>query len=141
MKVRVEHITEGEEEIVFRIYPKTAGTKRTGSGTKLTGDADGETLLFLPGDIFYFEAVDGRVFAYLEKSVVAVSASLEKLEEQLGESGFVRVSKSVVMNVNEVRAFQGMMGNRIIATMNNGEQIIVSRHYAKEVRAFLKGGK
>lgn len=97
-----------------------------------------------PEDIFYFETVDGRVFAYLESSVWQIGRSLEALEKELGNSwngGFIRISKSCIVNLNHVELLTSIMGNRILMRMENGEEVVVSRHYASLLRAYLKAGR
>ena len=97
-----------------------------------------------PEDIFYFETVDGRVFAYLESRVWQIAKSLEALEKDLGNSwngGFLRISKSCIVNLNHVEQLTSIMGNRIQMRMENGEEVIASRHYASLLRAYLKAGR
>lgn len=113
-------------------------------GIRVTGSSQGITRRLLPEEIFYFEAVDGKVFAYLEEKVWQVNQSLEALEKELSgrrDMGFFRISKSCMVNLKHVEELISTMGNRIMAQMENGETVIVSRHYAKLLRAYLKAGK
>ena len=48
-------------------------------------------------DICYFEAVDNRVFAYLDTKVFEIHSKLYELEQQYGNADFFRVSKSVIV--------------------------------------------
>ena len=91
-----------------------------------------------PADILYFEVVDNKTFAYLYDSVWQVSFTLEKLETDLASYGFFRISKSCMLNLKQVNHFTSSMGSRITATMENKEEIIVSRHYAKILREKMK---
>lgn len=143
MRIRVEYITEGEEEIVFRLQEKKGVSKeeRLQQQEKLLGNLEGEKLLLLPDKILYFEYVEGKVFAYLKEQVLTINLSLEKLEERLGKRGFLRASKSVLLNINTITSFQTMMGNRLIATLSNEEKVVISRHYAKNLRNYLEGGE
>lgn len=97
-----------------------------------------------PEDIFYFDTADGKVFAYLESRVWQVAKSLETLEKELGglwDVGFFRISKSCIVNLRHVEQLTSTMGNRIVMRMENGEEVIVSRHYARRLRLYLKAGK
>ncbi|MBD5460004.1 MAG: LytTR family transcriptional regulator [Lachnospiraceae bacterium] len=100
-------------------------------------DGDRSALLD-PEEIFYFESVDKKVFACLASRVWQVSGSLERLEKELAGRNYLRASKSVLMNLGRVEEFTSTMGNRIIATMENGEKIVISRHYARRLRMLLK---
>ena len=63
-----------------------------------------------------------------------------KLVRLYSEEGFFRCSKAMVLNVYRIEKLQSLSGNRIDATMDNGEHVIISRRYAKELRVLLKGG-
>ena len=111
---------------------------------RITGSNENVSCSLLPENIYYFEAVDGKVFAYLEKEVWQVSHSLESLGRLLKAgrgSSFFRISKSCIVNLDHVEHLTSMMGNRIIAGMENGEEVIISRHYAGMFRDYLKYGR
>lgn len=57
----------------------------------------------------------------------------------LKQKGFFRCSKSMVINIYRINKLKSMSGNRIDVTMDNGEHVIISRRYAKELRSTLKG--
>lgn len=107
-------------------------------GYTLTGTWQSQTAILKPENIFYIEIVDGRSFAYMQEDVWQLSKSLETLELELESSKFFRVSKSVLVNLNRVAYLESTMGNRITATLENGEKVIISRHYAKILRSYLK---
>jgi len=113
-------------------------------GSYLIGINGNDTCRLEPEDILYFETVDGKVFAYLKEKVWQVGKSLEALENQYsGGMGidYFRVSKSCMVNLKYVEHLTSTIGNRIIAHMENGEMVMISRHYAKLLRAYLKAGK
>ena len=66
---------------------------------------------------------------------------MEKLEKLLEYQGFFRCSKAMLLNMNDIEKFQSSMGNRMTATLGNGEEVVISRHYAKMLRAYLKEGR
>ena len=78
---------------------------------KLIGRKDGIEKRLLLQEIYYFEAVEKKCFAYLEKQVYQVEGNLQTLEEQYGNLGFVRINKSMVLNIlkiNELKACVNM---------------------------------
>lgn len=98
-----------EEEIIIKCRVLTDDInhlicKLKNGDRKITGyDAKGITLLALP-DIFYFEATDNKVFAYGQKNVYEVKEKLYQLEEQLVSFTFMRASKSMILNLDKIRA-------------------------------------
>ncbi|MBR6396195.1 MAG: LytTR family transcriptional regulator DNA-binding domain-containing protein, partial [Lachnospiraceae bacterium] len=57
------------------------------------------------------------------------------------DDSFFRCSKSMIINVGRVASLKSLPSNRIDATLENGEHIIISRRYAAEFRRFLKGDR
>ncbi len=112
-----------------------------GVGDSVVGVVDGATVNLPLKDILYFEAVDEKVFAYLEKDVAQVRGRLYEYEERLAEKGFVRVSKSVLLHLSKVSSIRPELSRRLIAEMTNGEQVLISRQYVKPLKEILLGGK
>ena len=148
MNIKIEYVEENEEEIILRIQKSREESALRfvreyleADPQKFCGVCNGETIFYEPSQVYYLECVDGRIFAYLEKKICAISQSLEKMEQVLGDRGFFRCSKSMLLNLNYIDRFQSTMGNRITATLLNGEQVVFSRHYAKLLRAYLREGR
>lgn len=89
-------------------------------------------------DIFYLDCVDRKVFAYTEKCVYPLKESLSHYEEVLEDYGFVRVSKSNIVNIYKIKAIKSEINMRIGATFANGERLYINRNYKKSFVAYLK---
>ncbi len=92
-------------------------------------------------DVFYIEGVDNKVFIYCEKQVYETRQKLYELEEALKEKHFLRVSKSVLLNLMKIESIKSSLNGRFMAVLQIGEQIIISRKYVPELKKALKGGK
>lgn len=68
-------------------------------GFSITGKKDGATYPLRPEDIYYFESIDDKTFAYCEKDVYECSLRLYELEQQFARADFVRISKSCILNI------------------------------------------
>lgn len=88
-------------------------------------------------DILYFEAVGELVFAYLEKDVYEVRSRLYQMEERLGQKNWKRASKSVLLNVERIVSVRPALNGRLLAKMENGEEVMISRSYAKEIARYI----
>lgn len=95
---------------------------------------DNEEYGILINDIFYFESVDKKVFAYCEKEVYRTNDKLYELEEMLSQSGFVRVSKSVLINVEKLTGIKTLANSKLEAKLSNGESVCVTRKYLKDIK-------
>lgn len=109
-------------------------------GNTLTGYIRDVAYQLELADILYFEAVDDQVFAYTAKEVYSVKKRLYELEAVYQERKFVRCSKSVLANLMQIVSFRPALDSRFFAQMKNGEDIIVSRMYAKELKKKLMEG-
>ncbi len=89
-------------------------------------------------EILYCESVDDHTYAYTASGVYGVGQTLTALAEAFATLGFFRCSKSMAVNLRSSKREKRDNG-RIFATLVNGERILVSRRYAKALRARLKG--
>lgn len=95
---------------------------------------DNEEYSIFINDIFYFESVDKKIFVYCEKEVYRSNYKLYELEEMLSQVGFVRVSKSVLLNVEKLTAIKTLVNSKLEAKLSNGESVCVTRKYLKDIK-------
>lgn len=88
-------------------------------------------------EVVYIESVDRKTFIYTEREVYESDFKLYELEEQLESCGFFRASKSCLVRLQYIKSLKADLNRRIRITMENGEQIIVSRQYAEELKKRL----
>ena len=53
------------------------------------------------------------------------------------EQNFIRISKQCIINLKMVKSLKADVNRKIRVTLQNGEQIIVSRMYSDELRKKL----
>ncbi len=146
MKVKVEQIGEGEESAVIRCRRLTSSVNKAirllrNEGSKLWGRTEDNTVCIDREDVLYVESVDEKVFAYTEEMVLRIDGTLNSFLLEADDESFFRCSKAMVINVNRVKELRSLSANRIDATMEGGDHIIISRRYAAEFRKLLKGGR
>lgn len=98
---------------------------------------ENENYLLDVNDISYIEAVDRKTFVYTEEEVYESKLKLYEMEEKLCQSGFIRISKSCLVRLKYVKSIKNDVERKLRLTMKNGEQIIVSRQYAEEIKKRL----
>ena len=143
MRITIIEPEDGEEdEIMIRcrhldkrllklIYAIKAGEE------KITALQDGNYFQVAPEEIYYFEAVDNKVFLYLKQDVFEVRYKLYEIEEGYANTDFFRASKSVIINLAKVKQFAPDFGGRFEAQMRNGERLMVSRQYVPALKKRL----
>ena len=87
--------------------------------------------------VLYIESVDRKCFVYMEKETCETDSRLYELEQQLREDLFVRISKSAIVNLKNIKSIKTHIGRRLLIILNNGEQLIASRQYADAIRKLL----
>ena len=133
MKVTIVDIgPEEEEEIILRCRSldddmvKIINRLKQG-GTKLTVYKDGGMFFVEAEEVFYFESVDQKVFAYCKSEVYQVKSKLYELLDELPGWMFLRVSKSVILSLNKIKSLTPALGVRYEAILKNGEKLIITR--------------
>lgn len=106
----------------------------------LSGSMDGMQYEIPITDVYYIEAVDNKVFIYCTQQVYETRQKLYELEEVLITKHFLRVSKSILINLMKVKALKPALNGRFMAILPNGEEVIISRKYVQELKLTLKGG-
>lgn len=96
---------------------------------KITALHDGNYFQVVPEEIYYFEAVDNKIFIYLEKEVYETKRKLYELERLFQGTDFFRASKSCIVNLAKVKSLSPAFNGRFEALMRNGERVMISRQY------------
>lgn len=89
-------------------------------------------------DILYFEAVGDLVFAYTGDQVYEIKMRLYQVEDIVQQNGILRASKSFLVNVRKIEKVRSVLNGRFMAVMENGEEVLITRHYAREVMDAIK---
>ena len=84
-------------------------------------------------DVLYFETVDGLVFAYTVDSVYEIKGRLYQVEDKVKRRTICRASKTMLVNVEHITSVRTALNGRLYARMENGEEILITRRYAKEI--------
>lgn len=101
----------------------------------------GETVYSLElKDILFFETNDHNVYAHTINNAFLIHYRLYELDENLPDN-FLRVSKSSILNVDEIMSFsRSVMGN-LVQFKNTYKQIYVSRRFVKDLKDKLNQRK
>ena len=98
---------------------------------------DNETFLLDTDKILYVEAVDRKTFVYTNTDTYESELKLYELEQELVERDFLRISKQSIVNLRKIKSLKTDVNRKIRITIQNGEQIVVSRMYSDELRRKL----
>ena len=142
MRVRFEQVDAKEkEQALIRAVEKTADILNAmdllenGSGG-ITVTKEKSTYFCKLTQIYYIESVDKRTYIYTKGECYESRERLYELEEKLG-AYFVRISKSMIVNLRKIRNVSAEPGGRMVAVLLNAERVIISRSYVKEIKRRL----
>ena len=99
---------------------------------------DGEEILLDPKDIYYLDHIDRKLFAYTRNGVFRLMNTLASCEEMLWNYGFVRVSKSNLINIFKIKQLKPDLNMKVYASFDNGERICINRSYKKSFNEYLQ---
>ena len=92
-------------------------------------------------DILYVEAVDDRCFIYLDKDCYESRRRLYEFESLLPSDNYIRISKSVVVNLMKIVQIRPALNGRFLCHLVSGEDVIVSRKYVPDLKARIRGDR
>ena len=145
MRIRILKINRNEpEELEIRCHEETEEVKdivvfvKSRQG-KLTGNFEGQKYEIPVADVYYVETVDNVVFIYGQEKVYESKQKLYELEGILREKYFLRVSKSLILNLMKIKAIKPALNGRYSAILQSGEEVIISRKYVVQLKRALKG--
>jgi two-component system, LytTR family, response regulator len=98
---------------------------------------DGErSVLLKAAEIIWIEADDYYVLVHSKQGRHLVRTSLALLEQRLDPQRFLRVHRTAIVNVEEVRSFHD--AGRLALTLSNGASVAVSRSRRTQVESILR---
>ena len=89
-------------------------------------------------DIYYIENVERKLFLYTREEVYRFDGSMSDVEERLDGTGFVRISRTCIMNTDYLREIKQIKNSHLEAVMENDEKLVVSRKYLPEIKKIFK---
>ena len=139
MKIHIEMVAPGDEEIVIRVSELNDNVKRIQQA--VTDITSGQSTLTLYkndtrfyielNQILFFETSGSRICAHTAKDVFETEFKLYELEEIL-PSSFVRVSKSSILNTKHIYSItRNITASSEVEFKNTHKKVYVSRNYYK----------
>lgn len=139
MKITIETPKPGEEdEVIIRCAEVDDKLMRLiyalREDERLTGYLEDKIVKLSLKDIYYFEAVDNKIFAYVSEETYEIRRKLYELEQDFVHTDFLRISKSAIVNTSKIAYVKPIFNGRFEAKLKNGEKIIISRQYVAELK-------
>jgi len=104
---------------------------------KVVGKLGEEYFLLSLQEVLAFQAEGDITWIVTAKQRYYAAHSLRAIEERLSNSSFRRIHRNTLININQIRKMSMITSQRWLVTLNNGDEFIVSKRQAKNVRDVL----
>lgn len=130
-RVILEYVTLTKDFAEIKEYVKNKGNTIMGYAR------NNEWVPIRIEDIFYYEIVDGTVFAYTASEIYKIKGKLYQVEEEIKQSCICRASKTMLVNLDHIKSVRTALNGRLYARLENEEEILITRKYAKMVAEYF----
>ncbi|MFR7592244.1 MAG: LytTR family DNA-binding domain-containing protein [Longibaculum sp.] len=88
--------------------------------------------------IVYIEGFSKEAFLHTKDEQYEVKEKLYELEDILSQYGFVRISKSIIINCRMIESIEPLINMKYRIYLTNGEYVELTRSYVKSFKNYLK---
>ncbi len=145
MEDKIKQIGAGEQELVMICCREISEEVREIAAfvrsrqVSLSGVRDEKQYEIPVSELYYIESVDGRTYLYTKEQVYETPYRIYELEGLLRAKHFLRISRSMLLNLMKIRSIQPALNGRLSAVLQSGEEVIISRSYVRDLKSALKG--
>lgn len=111
--------------------------EQPGRKRKVVGRVGEEYFLLDQDDILAFQADGDLIWIVTKNKRYQATQNLKSFEQRLPGSLFRRIHRNALINVNQIAKMSMITSQRWLLTLANGQEFIVSKRQAKNVREIL----
>src|SRR5436190_20067976 len=93
-----------------------------------------QVLLIKVHDIDWIEAAHNYVELHVDKQSHLLRETLNAIETRLPPDKFVRISRSVIVNIDRIKELQPLFYGEYIVTLHNGARLTLSRRFRNKLQ-------
>lgn len=118
------------------VIPPESSVRRS---PKIVGKSGDEFFLLKVDEVLAFQADGDLTWILTHKRRYLATENLKSLQGKFHDSGFRRVHRSALVNVDAIRKLSIITSQRWMITLTNGQEFIVSKRQARNIRDVLHG--
>jgi len=122
-------------------HPKREGSSVAGTPHALERfvvKSEGRILFFTTDEIDWIEAASNYVKLYSNGRGHMVRHTMNEMERKLDPKQFLRIHRSIIVNVKKIRGVQPCNSGEFIVTLISGKELPSSRGYRESLGSLLK---
>ena len=128
---------EAAEKVAHLQTLAPGAERRRPSMRKIVGKLGEEYFLLSPDEVLAFQAEGDITWILTAKQRYLATQNLRSIEERLQQSSFRRIHRNALVNIEQIRKMSMITSQRWLITLNNGQEFIVSKRQARNVRDVL----
>lgn len=121
------------------ILDRLAGERATEESDRLVIREGGTVVFLRPAEVDWVRAAGNYVRIHAGEDEHLVRNTISAVEDRLDGHGFLRVSRSALLNMARVREIRPSGGGTAVAILQDGRKISVSRRAAPRLRKAIEG--
>lgn len=127
-----------QHEALQRLLTETLQATREPRGvSRLVLDIEGKVLFVDPNQIEYVESNGNYVTLKIGDANHTVRATLGDMEERLSTTQFLRLSRSVIVNLNSIRAMEKSFHGKYVVETASHRHFTTGRSYREKVHSMV----
>lgn len=134
IKIETSEITEEIQVLLDKLNQS--------SRNLITGIQKHKFFVLNTDEINFFFCENQKVYANSDSGIYEVRYKLYEIENQFKNTSFIRLSKSVIANVNKINNLEMSFNGSMCVNFKNGSEEFISRRYVGNIKNYLNiGGK
>ena len=106
----------------------------------ITIKKDERIMLFRVEDVHWIEAQGNYVLLKFKENSQLLRETMDNLESQLNPRTFIRIHRSTIININQIKELQVWARGEYRVIMKSGKTLTLSRSYRNRFESFIKKG-
>ena len=127
--------------LVDRISSMVRSTMASGAPRRIVAERNGKHHFIDQGDIDSLEADRNYVNIRAGEEVFTLRWTMLQAQATLEPGRFLRVHRSVILNLDKVRDMERGLHGVYVITLTNGQRFTSGRVYRPQIQAYLRNGK
>jgi two-component system LytT family response regulator len=107
-------------------------------GDRLAVKTDGRVVFVKPEDIDWVEAMDDYAKLHVGTGSYVIRSTLTRLEQRLPARDFLRIHRSIIVNVHRIREVQPWFGGDFVVILTSGTQLTSGGRYRAQIQQLLE---
>jgi two-component system LytT family response regulator len=106
---------------------------------RLLVKCDGRVLVIKTADLDWIEAADNYVNLHLANETRLMRETMNSLESKLSPETFLRISRSIIVNLERIKELQPMFHGEYVVVLKNGTKLTLTRNYRDKLDRLMGG--